>query len=97
LVFNLDLGGPDAVVANVLVELACSIFELGFWMQTVHSLAIVGNRGSELVENRVFQKEGVPVQVVRVVISFDEIEVEQRCVTVGFKLIIKFLEALIQT
>ena len=51
LVFDLDLGGPDAVVANVLVELACSIFELGFWMQTVHSLAIVSNRGSELVEN----------------------------------------------
>ena len=36
------------------------------------------------------------MQVVRVVISFDEIEVEQRCVTVGFKLISKFVEALIQ-
>ena len=49
--FDLDLRGPDAVVANVSVELASNIFELGFWMQTVHSLAIVDNRGSELVEN----------------------------------------------
>ena len=36
------------------------------------------------------------MQVVRVVISFDEIEVEQRCVTVGFELIPKCFEALIQ-
>ena len=43
LVFHLDLGSPDAVVPNVLVELASSIFELGLWMQTVHSFAIVGN------------------------------------------------------
>jgi hypothetical protein len=40
--FHLDLGSPDAVVPNVLVELASSIFELGLWMQTVHSFAIVG-------------------------------------------------------
>ena len=43
LVFHLDLGSPDTVVPNVLVELASSIFELGLWMQTVHSFAIVGN------------------------------------------------------
>ena len=51
LVFHLDLGSPDTVVPNVLVELASSIFELGLWMQTVHLLAIVGNRGSELIQN----------------------------------------------
>ena len=43
LVFDLDLGSPDAVAPNVLVERASSIFELGLWMQTVHSLAIVGS------------------------------------------------------
>ena len=43
LVFHLDLGSPDTVVPNVLVELASSIFELGLWMQTVHSFAIVCN------------------------------------------------------
>ena len=43
LVFHLDLGSPDTVVPNVLVELASSIFQLGLWVQTVHSFAIVGN------------------------------------------------------
>ena len=41
--FHLDLGSPDTVVPNALVELASSIFELSLWMQTVHSFAIVGN------------------------------------------------------
>ena len=51
LVFHLDFGSPDAVVPNVLVELASVIFELGLWMQTVHLFAIVANRRSELVED----------------------------------------------
>ena len=36
------------------------------------------------------------MQIVRVVISFDEVEQQQGGVTVGFKLVSKILEALIQ-
>ena len=38
----------------------------------------------------------MPVQIVRVATSFDEVEQQQGGVTVGFKLISKFVEALIQ-
>ena len=43
LVFHLHLGtrSLDAVVPHVLVEFASSIFELGLWMQTLHSFVIV--------------------------------------------------------
>ena len=82
LVLNLNLGGLNALIVELLMEPASTMLELDARVQMVHSFGILPHINSELVKDAVIHEEGVAVQVVGIAVSPVEIEGDERSVDV---------------
>ena len=79
---NPNLGGPTALIAEVLMEPASTRRELDARVQTIHALDVLPHSNSELVKDAVIHEEGVAMQVVGIAVSPVEIEGDERGVDV---------------
>ena len=82
LALNLNLGGLNALIVEVLMEPASTMLELDARVQTIHSFGVLPRINSELVKDAVIHEEGVAMQVADIAVSPVEIEGDERGVDV---------------